>query len=331
MEDYGFPHVLIVTTEWPLCDGDFTGIHVSNQVKCLRLAGLDVDVFHFRGSKNPLAYLKATLDFWKLNLGKYDVIHAHHGQAGFVAIAQRKIPFVVTFHGSDLMGIRNQSGKITFSGMILRLLSKYIGHRATEVIVVAEHLQDYLPRIHCHLIPAGIDTSLFRPIPKSQARQLLALPDEQHLVLFVGNSSRPEKRYWLAEAAIALLKKDLDARLILAQDINPDQMYLYMNACDVLVVTSSNEGSPNAVKEALACNLPIVSTDVGDVKKRIQNIKGCICCEDDSPETIAFSLRLALKDGARINGRETIMNLDEKLLTQQVIAVYIKSLKTGND
>jgi glycosyltransferase involved in cell wall biosynthesis len=215
--------------------------------------------------------------------------------------------------------------------MILRYLSKYVGRLANEVIIVAEHLQAYLSHPHCHLIPAGIDTNLFRPIPKSQARQLLALPKEQYLVLFVGHSSRTEKRYWLAEAAVTLLKKELDVKLILAQDVNPNQMYLYMNACDVLVVTSCNEGSPNAVKEALACNLPVVSTDVGDVKKRIKNIEGCIACADDSPQTIATALRLVLIDGARIHGRETIMELDERFLVQQVIAVYIKSLTSNID
>jgi glycosyltransferase involved in cell wall biosynthesis len=80
------------------------------------------------------------------------------------------------------------------------------------------------------------------------------------------------------------------------------------------------------VKEALACNLPVVSTDVGDVRERIENIEGCIVCEDGHPSTIAEALKQVLNRNSRIEGRNTVLNLDENLLTKKVIAVYNKAL-----
>ena len=95
-----------------------------------------------------------------------------------------------------------------------------------------------------------------------------------------------------------------------------------MAACDALVFTSLQEGSPNAVKEALACDLPVVSVPVGDVAERLQGIAGCELCADDRPETIAAALTRVLARGGRIAGRAAVRDLDERLLTQQVIAIY---------
>jgi len=104
-------------------------------------------------------------------------------------------------------------------------------------------------------------------------------------------------------------------------------MPLYMNACNVLLMTSLHEGSPNVVKEALACNLPIVSTDVGDVRKRIGALEGCVVCSDDEPATIAGALRQALGWHQGIDGRKAVLDLDEQALTLRVIDVYRRAVE----
>ena len=99
-----------------------------------------------------------------------------------------------------------------------------------------------------------------------------------------------------------------------------------MNAANVLVLTSTHEGSPNVVKEALACNLPIVSTDVGDVRERVAGLDNCVVCEDDRPETVAAALEQALDSGEFVNGRDAVLDCDETLLTQHVIRIYQNTL-----
>ncbi len=102
-------------------------------------------------------------------------------------------------------------------------------------------------------------------------------------------------------------------------------MPLYMNACDILLLTSLHEGSPNVVKEALACNLPIISTDVGDVRMRIGGVEGCVVTRD-SPDDIAAALQMVLSRNKRVDGRRTVAALHEQLLTEKIVQVYRKAL-----
>jgi glycosyltransferase involved in cell wall biosynthesis len=125
---------------------------------------------------------------------------------------------------------------------------------------------------------------------------------------------------------VEILNRSLPSKLIVAWGVDHTDIPLYMNACDVLVVTSMQEGSPNVVKEALACNLPVVSVPVGDVALRIQGIEGCQLCADDNPETVAASLEVALRRGRRIAGRGRVKHLDEKDITRRVIRIYQSTL-----
>jgi len=315
--------ILLVTTEWERYPGDISGIHVRQQAEQLRAAGLTVDVFPFHGEKNPLNYWRAARELKKLNLAQYDLIHAHHGQSGIVALAQRIRPVIVTFHGSDLQGIRAVSGQITLTGYALRVASRWVARRADSVILVAQNLARQLPRgVKYQIIPVGINLDVFHPMPRAEARRALNLPQEKKLVLFVGDPTRTEKRFWLAEKTVSLLPPELNAKLIVAHGIPPHEMPLYMNACDALLVTSSTEGSPSAVKEALACNLPIVSTDVGDVRARVEDVKGCEVCGYPMPDALASALARALHLPKRINGQEAARVFDEKILTQKIIQIY---------
>src|SRR5207253_6267282 len=138
------------------------------------------------------------------------------------------------------------------------------------------------------------------------------------------NPEEARKRYDLASRAVALLNEVLPAQLIVAWRTTAENIPIYMSACDVLVFTSFQEGSPNVVKEALACNLPVVSVAVADVPLRLHGIPGCEVCADDSPETIAAALQRTLLRDARSGGRgrEAARQLDERLLTDRVIAIY---------
>lgn len=323
------PSVLIVTSEWPNYENDITGIHVINQVSRLREAGIKVSVFSFKGRKNPLNYIKAIISFWCLDLKKFDIIHAHHGQSGIVALSQNKLPVVITFHGSDIQGIFDKRGNLILQGRILKLASRMVAKLVDEVIIVSEHLKSYLPSISYHVIPMGIDINLFSPMQLTVARQALGLPLDKRLVLFVGDPTRTEKRFWLARESVDVLQNQLNVELVVGHGVLHADMPLYMNACDVLLLTSSSEGSPTVVKEALACNLPVISVDVGDVRMRIAAIEGCVLCKDDCPSTISDALITVLTRNQRISGRHSVLSLDEELLTQTVLQVYQRVIGKG--
>jgi len=315
--------VLMITCEWPSTTSSNSGIFVARQVESLRQAGVDIDVFHFRGAKSPRNYIRA----WRgaqdrLSQGGYDVVHAQWGQSALLAFPKR-LPLVVTFRGGDLNGIFDKNGRITAAGRVLRVLSRWVADRADQIIVVSKELASRIPRRPCHVIPSGLDLDLFHPMPLEEARSRLGLPIGKPLVLFAADPcNRPIKRYALAEAAMARLSPRLEAELVVANGVPHVLMPCYMNACDVLLVTSIREGSPNVVKEALACNLPVVSVDVGDVKQRIGPVKGCVLCGDDSPETIASGLERILHTRGRVDGRRAVLELDERALAERTIAVY---------
>ncbi|HEV2672601.1 MAG TPA: glycosyltransferase [Gemmatimonadales bacterium] len=316
--------VLMITSEWPVPDGrPRTTFFIKRQVEFLQAAGVHVDVFHFKGAGKAWNYVKAWLEAKRrVRRGNYDLVHAQFGQSGVLALPKR-LPLVVTFRGDDLQGIEDASGRLTIGGRLLKLASQFVARRADATLVVSEHMTRFVPPpVRAHVIPSGLDLSLFRLIPQDEARRHLALPADKRLVLFAGDPALPRKRYWLAKAALDLVDPSLGAELVVAWGAPHSDIPFYMNACDALVFTSMQEGSPNVVKEALACDLPVVSVAVGDVPLRLQRIAGCELCADDQPATIARALERVLRQRRRVAGREAVQELDERRLTQDVIAIY---------
>lgn len=315
--------VLMVTSEWPT-ENCAPNQFIARQARFLKSSRVDVDVFHFLGARSPKNYVKAWMQLRrKLARGNYDLVHAQFGQSALLALPKR-LPLVVTFRGDDLQGIvRDYEGRITTVGKILRQLSRMIARRADAVIVVSEHMKSFLDEsIPAHVVPSGIDFKLFRCMPQEEARQHLGLAQDKRFVLFIGRTTEARKRYKLAKRAVEILSESLPTELIVGWGVSHNEIPFFLNACDALVCTSLQEGSPNAVKEALACNLPVVSVAVADVPMRLKNISGCEVCVDDRPETIAAALERVLRRGERINGRETVQDLDEELLSQKIISIY---------
>lgn len=319
--------VLMITSEYPTEDRPQAVPFIERQVEFLRQAGIDIDLFHFKGKKNLFNYINAWKRLRQHTAGKsYDLVHAQWGQSAVLALPKR-LPWVITFRGNDLEGIVGKGGRYTMLGRVQTTVSKLMSYLAEEKIVVSESLAKHLHGKDFHVIPSGLDLELFRPIPQKDAREVLDLPTDKHLILFAASTiGNPRKRYDLANAAVGLIKQRFNAELIVATNVLHSKIPYYMNACDALLLTSLHEGSPNVVKEALACNLPVVSVAVGDVGSRISNIEGCAICENDSPEKIAETLTFVLERGRQINGRESVLNLNEEIICRKVIAVYKMAL-----
>lgn len=317
--------ILVVTSEWPTRERPRSGAFIVDMVRSLGDAGVDVDVFSFMGARRPWRYLRAWADLQRrIGAGGYDLVHAQWGHSGFLASFPKRLPLVVTYRGGDLHGIAGRPFAERLVGHAMRTISRVSARRADATIVVAPGLRRFLPKPPSAVIPSGVDLDCFRPLPRGQARRRLALPPDGPLVLFCG-TRQPGKRMWLAEEAARLA----GARLIAVCDAPREQVRLYMSACDVLILTSTTEGSPNVVKEALACNLPVVSVDVGDVRERIGGVEGCEFCPDDRPETLAAALRRALDRGTRVHGRRAVQDLNLPVVAGQIVDVYRRTLEVA--
>jgi glycosyltransferase involved in cell wall biosynthesis len=324
--------VLMVTSDWLWNSWGGPAVFIARQADFLRRQGVEVDLFPFRGARHPGNYLAAWREVRRrVQRGNYDLIHAQFGQSGLTALPKR-VPLVVTFRGDDLEGIIGEKGRYIPAGWLLRLISRIVARQADATIVVSEHMKRYLPgSVAAHVMPSGIDLSLFRPEPRDAARRRLGLPADQRLVLFVGNPDLARKRCGLAQEAVEIVNRSIPTRLMIGWELPHHQIAELMNACDVLVCTSMQEGSPNTVKEALACNLPVVSVPVGDVASRLAGVAGCELCADDSADTIAAALMRVLQTGKRIDGRSAVRELDERLLTERLIAIYRSILPARKD
>lgn len=292
-------------------------------------AGLDVEYFPIRG-KGIKAYLKHIFILRKhLNNNAYDIFHAHYGLCGIVALfARRKGKLIVSFMGDDLLGSRNSKGKVIFHSKFLTLISILLTkHFYSAAIVKSEEMHERIRKesLKTYLIPNGVDLSVFRPIDKNKAYESTGWSPSRKHVIFVSDPNRYEKNYSLAKASIDKLN-DPFVEFHIVNNIQTEQLIYYYNAADCVVLPSFHEGSPNVIKEAMACNCPIVSTDVGDVRWVMGNTRGCYIAStdpDDFAEKIIKALEFSEKYG-RTNGRERILELglDSDTLAKKIIDVY---------
>ncbi len=312
--------VLVVTNMYPNPEQPAFGTFVKDQVEALRQAGVAVDVLFINGRKDKLNYLWGIFRFWRtLFRRRYDIIHAHHAISGFVARLQFLYPVVVTYHGGEVL-VHVPPWLRFLARRGLRIFDRIIvvNQREKEFILDVKSVRDS----RVIVIPCSVNLDQFHPIPLTEARALLELPMDKSLVLWAGEYWQYEKRFELVEEAMDVLKQRcLEAELVLVSGKPHSIIPIYMNACDALVLTSRSEGSPMVIKEAMACNLPIVSTRVGDVPEVIAGVEGCYLV-DPVAEDVADKLLRVLQQRQRTGGRDEIKHLGSGSITQRIIDVY---------
>ena len=272
---------------------------------------LQFDYFFIRG-KGFLGYLSSLKKLTnQLKSQAYDGVHAHVATAGLLANLQRRVPVVTTFHGSDI------------NFLSLRIISFFVDLVSRRTVYVSQNILEkaiYAGKNKRTVIPCGVDFDVFMPRSKQQSRQAFGLDPNKRYILFSSKFSTAVKNYPLAKDAVNLLRDDT-IELLELKNYTRQEVALLFTAVDVALLTSHSEGSPQFVKEALACNCPVVSTDVGDVRSVLDAITGCYITSYD-PADVAHKLHRVLAYAGPVLSREHIQQFDNTLIAKQIRDVY---------
>lgn len=288
---------------------------VKNQGESLVKAGIDVDYFVIKPGFS--GYVKAIPKIRKAyKNGNYDLAHAHYSLSAFAASMAGSFPLVVSLMGSD-----------AYISWFFRIVARlFYKQRWGATIVKTRKMKEILKMDAALIIPNGVDTNRFKPFSKESARNHLGYPMNKKLIVFISVPNRPEKNLSLARQAVKELKDD-NIELMHVYNVSNFEIPYYLNAADSLLLTSKWEGSVNVIKEAMACNCPIVATDVGDIRWVLGNTEGCYISSFD-PADVADKIKIALAFGKRTEGRKRIMELglDSETGAEKIIDVYKRVL-----
>lgn len=319
--------VLMVTGDYPTEQKPHSGTFIKSQVDSLIAAGIDVEIIHPKAGPVLLRYASAIIQvLLKTLTQRFDVVHGHYGQWCFMARMQWTTPVVASFLGSDLLSTLAINPAYSKIDALVAQISRWLCQRVDAVIVKSEGMKKatLVSEGNIFIIPNGVDFELFRPIPRAAARAVLGWKQDHYYVLFGNDPRIPIKNFPLAQAAVECLRaRGISAELVVANGLPQTKVVLYINASNALILPSLAEGSPNIVKETMACNVPVVATDVGDVAQVIGRTRGCSVCPPD-PQALAAALEQALHHTGPTTGRSDIMHLDRRVVAKQVIAVYEK-------
>ena len=303
--------VLVVCSFKEGCEGNVAPF-VREQAEALRRHGVECELFLVagKGVGGYLGHLKAL----KTQIKAYrpDVVHAHYGLCGLLANLQRRVPVVTTYHGSDINDSR------------IRFFSKLAMHLSRWNVFVSQKSIDIVhPHNRFSLLPCGVDLSDLQLTEKKEARLKMHLDETRRYVLFAGAFDNPVKNASLAREAVALLHEK-HAELLELKNYSREDVTLLMCAADAMLVTSVTEGSPQVVKEAMACGCPIVSVDVGDVCERTKDVDGCFVAQTREPQELALLLEKAFVFEGKTKGREKISadGLENEKVANKLIKIY---------
>lgn len=305
---------------------------VERQAESLKGKNIIVERFYIT-KKGVTGYLKSVFKIrHHLNNNKYDIVHAHYGWSGLVSLLTfSPAKKIISFMGDDLIGSVNKNNNYTLTSKIVSKFNIFCAkHFYDYIIVKSENLRGKLKSIkNIELIPNGVNLKIFSQTDKNSSKKTLGWSPDKKYVLFVSNPERKEKNFALAQASTESLNIQ-NMELFVVSNVTADKLNLYYNAADCLILTSIHEGSPNVIKEAMACGCPIVSTDIGDVKWIIGNTEGCYLTTfelQDVASKIKLALEFSEKHG-RIKGRDRILELglDSDTIADRIIEVYKKVL-----
>jgi teichuronic acid biosynthesis glycosyltransferase TuaC len=308
--------VLVLTNMYPTRERPDLGSVVREQVRELAGLGVRSDIVAIRGQQSKAAYVTTARSLRRLvRRDPFDLVHAHYGLSGAVAMAQCRVPVITTFHGSD-------TGYVAWQGVV-----SWIVARATTPVFVSRRGAERLGVRDATIIPCGVDVGLFQPMSRAEARAVLGWNHEDPIALLPGARANAVKRVDLFESAVAHARSSIpELRAESLENFTREEVRLVLNAVDVTVMTSDSEGSPVTIKESLACETPVVSVDVGDVPDVISGLPGCFVVPRD-PSRIGAAILRSLAAGKSSALREQAKRYSGRRIAEAVLDVYRSVLR----
>lgn len=315
--------VLLITNMYPGLTHStaHTGVFIQEQVDALRELGVNFEIMAIDRSKGRLAYLKSifTVNRRLLKKQNFDLIHIHYGLSGLFLLFNFFFPksrIIITFHGSDIAKTSNK--------FFQRFISRQVARRAGIVILVNKEDMTEVknPESQVYVVPCGVDTTFFRPGP---------VASQSTRIVFPSASNRPEKNFDLFRAVFNILQQRIsDIEYTCLDGMTRTEVKDTLQQSSLLLMTSTSEGSPQVVKEALACNTPVVSVDVGDVKTVLGGtITSFVSKQYNAPELAALCLDALKIPRAEGRGPARIMELelDSSSIAKRLLEIYNAACK----
>ncbi len=325
----------MLTNLWPTEAHASYGVWVESHVRAMAEQGISVRVHFINGHDSRRAYARSALRMLRMNFEprQYDLVHAQSGFSGALALLQRRVPVLTTFMGScDLLGDPGLDWQVPLKSRVETAIFRQLARWFDRTITMSAEMERALPasvRTRNSVVPHGVDRSLFRPRPQAAAREQLGWSAQARVVLFVGHTEN--KRFDLALSVVEIARADFpDLQLKQCAHVPQREVPMWMNAADVLIVTSNVEGSPNMVKEAMACELPIVSVDVGDVREVVEGTRNCRIAARD-PQALGAALCEVLRAAPeRSDGRNRSGHLALPVVAERLIGVCRQTVEEAS-
>ncbi|WP_254530759.1 glycosyltransferase family 4 protein [Natrinema gelatinilyticum] len=315
-------HVLSLTTT------DWRSFYES-QIAALKSKGIEVTTLSVPGDhralddevrrRTPVDYFRYLPQVLREAANGYDIVHANYGlTAPFAAAASAlpttDLPFVCTLWGGEYVGNRYTS-----------VMEPFVS-RADRIIVPSNVMADRIDH-PCEVIPFPIDMELFRPIPREEARRYVGWETDERVVIFPYAPSRDEKNYPLAKRVVDGVEDDIEDDVTLRTVANQPYVDVpyYLNAADAVLITSRYESGPMTVKEATACNVPVVSRDVGFVREVLESVSNSYVADDE--RALRSRLATVLESGDPADGRERIRDNSIHAMGARLRDVYDNCLE----
>lgn len=265
----------------------------------------------------------------------FDIMHAQYGSLCGWASSWASCAKLLTLRGTDVFGIEHGSLRQRMHGQLGRWFSHRALTRYREVIVMSEQMRGMIRSLARHarvqVIPDGIALEHFFPFERNAARTQLGFSEDTGAWVLVAGvkSDNPVKRWPLAEQAMELLQRRMGkVQLKTVSGVSHEQMPLWVNASDVVLLTSTHEGWPNVIKEGLACNVPFVSTDVSDLRTVAERTESCHVVSPE-PRAIAEKLEKAIEKRRHEDLRRFVSDMDVRIVANRYTEIYERLFRGG--